>query len=109
MVENTEQVHNVVVCTLCSCYLCTLLWLPPDRYKSRNYRSRVINAPREVLREFGTVIGDDVTVCVHDSTADMRYLIVPQRPPDTDGWTEAQLAELVTRDAMIGVAVATQP
>lgn len=69
----------------------------------------MINAPREVLREFGTVIGDDVTVRVHDSTADMRFLIVPQRPPDTDGWTEAQLAELVTRDAMIGVAVATQP
>jgi len=69
----------------------------------------VINAPREVLREFGTVIGDDVTVRVHDSTADMRYLIVPQRPPDTDGWTEPQLAELVTRDAMIGVEVATQP
>ena len=109
VVENTEQIHNVVVCTLCSCYPRTLLGLPPDWYKSRNYRSRVINAPREVLREFGTVISDDVTVRVHDSTADMRYLIVPRRPPDTDGWTEAQLAELVTRDAMIGVAVATQP
>ncbi len=109
VVENTEQVHNVVVCTLCSCYPRNLLGLPPDWYKSRNYRSRVINAPREVLREFGTVIGDDVTVRVHDSTADMRYLIVPRPPPDTDSWTEAQLAELVTRDAMIGVAVATQP
>jgi nitrile hydratase len=109
VVENTEQVHNVVVCTLCSCYPRTLLGLPPDWYKSRNYRSRVINAPREVLREFGTIIADDVTVRVHDSTADMRYLVVPKRPADTDGWTEAQLAELVTRDAMIGVAFATQP
>ena len=108
-VENTPRIHNVVVCTLCSCYPRTLLGLPPDWYKSRNYRSRVINAPREVLREFGTVIADDVTVRVHDSTADMRYLVVPKRPAGTDGWTETQLAELVTRDAMIGVAVARQP
>ena len=109
VVENTERVHNVVVCTLCSCYPRTLLGLPPDWYKSHNYRSRVINAPREVLREFGTIIADDITVRVHDSTADMRYLVVPKRPADTDGWTEAQLAELVTRDAMIGVAFAMQP
>ena len=108
-VENTEQVHNVVVCTLCSCYPRTLLGLPPDWYKSRNYRSRVINEPRDVLREFGTVIPDDVTVRVHDSTADMRYLIVPKRPAGTDGWTETQFADLVTRDAMIGVALARQP
>jgi nitrile hydratase len=107
--ENTDQVHNVVVCTLCSCYPRTLLGLPPDWYKSRNYRSRVINAPREVLREFGTVIPDDVTVRVHDSTADMRYLIIPKQPAGTDGLTEAKLAELVTRDAMIGVTVARQP
>jgi nitrile hydratase len=109
VVENTEKIHNVIVCTLCSCYPRTLLGLPPDWYKSRNYRSRVINTPREVLREFGTVLADEVTVRVHDSTADMRYLVVPKRPAGTDGWTEAQLAELVTRDAMIGVAVAKQP
>ena len=108
-VENTDKAHNVVVCTLCSCYPRSLLGLPPDWYKSRNYRSRVINNPREVLREFGTVIDDDVVVRVHDSTADMRYLVVPKRPAGTDGWSEAQLADLVTRDAMIGVTFARQP
>jgi nitrile hydratase len=108
-VENTDKVHNVVVCTLCSCYPRFLLGLPPDWYKSRNYRSRVISDPRGVLREFGTVVDDDVAVRVHDSTADMRYLVVPKRPAGTDGWSEAQLAELVTRDAMIGVSFARQP
>ena len=108
-VENTDKVHNVVVCTLCSCYPRFLLGLPPDWYKSRNYRSRVINNPREVLREFGTVIDDETVVRVHDSTADMRYLVVPKRPAGTDGWSEEQLAELVTRDAMIGVSPARQP
>lgn len=108
-VENTDKVHNVVVCTLCSCYPRFLLGLPPDWYKSRNYRSRMVNSPRDVLREFGTEIGDDVVVRVHDSNADMRYLVVPKRPEGTDGWSEAQLAELVTRDAMIGVAVARSP
>ena len=108
-VENTDKVHNVVVCTLCSCYPRFLLGLPPDWYKSRDYRSRMISSPREVLREFGTVIGDDVAVRVHDSTADMRYLVVPRRPAGTDGWTETQLANLVSRDAMIGVTFATQP
>ena len=108
-VENTDEVHNVVVCTLCSCYPRFLLGLPPDWYKSRNYRSRMVNSPREVLREFGTEIADDVVVRVHDSNADMRYLVVPKRPAGTDGWNEAQLADLVTRDAMIGVAFARQP
>ncbi|UCH47999.1 MAG: nitrile hydratase subunit alpha [Betaproteobacteria bacterium] len=108
-VENTDKVHNVVVCTLCSCYPRFLLGLPPDWYKSRNYRSRMVNSPREVLREFGTTVADDVVVRVHDSNADMRYLVVPKRPAGTDGWSEAQLAELVTRDAMIGVAMACQP
>src|SRR5690606_33543420 len=109
VVENTEQVHNVIVCTLCSCYPRWLLGLPPDWYKSRNYRSRVINEPREVLREFGTEIPDDMVVRVHDSTADMRYLVLPRRPAGTEGWSEEKLASLVTRDAMIGVAFATQP
>jgi nitrile hydratase len=108
-VENSHKVHNVVVCTLCSCYPRFLLGLPPDWYKSRNYRSRMVNSPREALREFGTEISDDVTVRVHDSNADMRYLVVPERPRGTDGWTEAQLAELVTRDSMIGVTLARTP
>lgn len=108
-VENSDEVHNVVVCTLCSCYPRFLLGLPPDWYKSRNYRSRMVNSPRDVLREFGTEIDEHVTVRVHDSNADMRYLVVPRRPSGTDGWTEAQLAELVTRDSMIGVAIARKP
>lgn len=109
VVENTESVHNVIVCTLCSCYPRWLLGLPPDWYKSRNYRSRVIHEPRDVLREFGTTIADDAVVRVHDSTADMRYLVLPKRPAGTDGWSEAKLAALVTRDSMIGVAFATPP
>jgi nitrile hydratase subunit alpha len=109
VVENTADVHNIVVCTLCSCYPRWLLGLPPDWYKSRSYRSRAVNEPRAVLREFGTDVADDVTVRVHDSTADMRYLVLPQRPAGTEGWTEAKLAELVTRDSMIGVAFAKQP
>jgi nitrile hydratase subunit alpha len=109
VVENTEQVHNVIVCTLCSCYPRWLLGLPPDWYKSRNYRSRAINEPREVLKEFGTTIAGDVTVRVHDSTADMRYLVLPKRPAGTEGWSEEKLAALVTRDSMIGVAFAQNP
>jgi nitrile hydratase len=105
VVENTPTVHNVIVCTLCSCYPRWLLGLPPDWYKSRNYRSRVVREPRAVLREFGLELPDDITVRVHDSTADMRYLVLPMRPPDTDGWSEEQLATLVTRDTMVGVAV----
>jgi len=109
VVENTDNVHNVIVCTLCSCYPRWLLGLPPDWYKSRNYRSRVVNEPRAVLKEFGTIIPDDVVVRVHDSTAEMRYLVLPRRPAGTEGWSEEQLAALVTRDAMIGVALAKNP
>ena len=105
VVENTTDVHNVVVCTLCSCYPRWLLGLPPDWYKSRNYRSRAVREPRAVLREFGLDLRDDVTVRVHDSTADMRYLVLPARPAETQGWSEEQLASIVTRDCMIGVAV----
>lgn len=109
VVENTPDTHNVVVCTLCSCYPRWLLGLPPDWYKSRAYRSRVVREPRAVLREFGTEIPDGVSVRVHDSTADMRYLVLPQRPEGTEGWDEERLAELVTRDAMIGVSVPQRP
>jgi nitrile hydratase len=108
VVENTSSVHNVIVCTLCSCYPRMLLGLPPDWYKSRNYRSRMVREPRAVLAEFGTVISDDVAIRVHDSTADMRYLVVPERPAGTENWSEAELARLVTRDSMIGVALAIQ-
>ena len=106
VVENTARVHNVIVCTLCSCYPRMLLGLPPDWYKSRNYRSRVVREPRAVLAEFGTVIPNDVQIRVHDSTADMRYLVLPVRPKGTENWSEAELARLVTRDSMIGVALA---
>jgi len=109
VVENTGQVHNIIVCTLCSCYPRWLLGLPPDWYKSRNYRSRAINEPRDVLREFGTAVPDQVKVRVHDSTADMRYLVLPKRPAGTEGWSEEKLAVLVTRDSMVGVAFAQNP
>ena len=109
VVENSDNVHNVIVCTLCSCYPRWLLGLPPDWYKSRNYRSRVINEPRDVLKEFGTEIAGNTVVRVHDSTADMRYLVLPRRPAGTDGWSEDKLAALVTRDSMIGVAFAATP
>jgi len=105
VVENTPQVHNVIVCTLCSCYPRMLLGLPPDWYKSGNYRSRVVREPRAVLAEFGLRLPGDVQLRVHDSTADMRYLVLPMRPAGTEGWSEAQLAPIVTRDCMIGVAV----
>jgi nitrile hydratase alpha subunit len=100
--------HNLIVCTLCSCYPRMLLGLPPDWYKSRNYRSRVVREPRAVLGEFGTEIPSDVQIRVHDSTADMRYLVLPRRPEGTDALSEADLAKLVTRDSMIGVAVIDQ-
>jgi nitrile hydratase subunit alpha len=106
VVENTPEVHNVIVCTLCSCYPRMLLGLPPDWYKSREYRSRVVREPRAVLAEFGTRVPDGVAVRVHDSTADMRYLVLPLRPAGTEGWSEERLARLVTRDSMIGVAPA---
>ncbi|WP_298431116.1 nitrile hydratase subunit alpha [uncultured Jannaschia sp.] len=108
-VENTDDTHNVVVCTLCSCYPRNLLGLPPDWYKSREYRSRTVREPRAVLSEFGLELSDDTTVRVHDSTADMRYVVIPARPTGTDGLDEAALAALVTRDSMIGVGVATAP
>ncbi len=109
VVENTPQVHNLIVCTLCSCYPRPLLGLPPDWYKGRNYRSRAVREPRAVLAEFGTTLPEGVTVRVHDSTADMRYLVLPMRPAGTDDLEEAALAELVTRDSMIGVALPRQP
>jgi nitrile hydratase len=109
VVEDTPDVHNLIVCTLCSCYPRPLLGLPPDWYKSRNYRSRAVREPRAVLAEFGTVLPDGVTVRVHDSTADMRYLVLPLRPEGTEGLDEAALAELITRDSMIGVALPRQP
>jgi len=103
VLENTEDVHNVVVCTLCSCYPVTLLGPSPEWYKSKAYRGRVVRDPRSVLREFGTDIGSDREVRVHDSTADMRYMILPKRPPETDHLSEAELAALVTRNGLIGV------
>jgi nitrile hydratase len=105
VVENTPEVHNAIVCTLCSCYPRVLLGLPPDWYKSRNYRSRMVREPRAVLAEFGLRIAENVQVRVHDSTADMRYLVLPMRPAGTEGWDETKLASIVTRDCMIGVAV----
>lgn len=109
VVENTDDVHNVIVCTLCSCYPVFLLGKSPDWYKSRNYRSRVIREPREVLRQFGTHIDDDRTVRVHDSTADLRYMVLPRRPDGTAGLSEDALAALVTRDSLIGVVEIAAP
>lgn len=108
-VENTAQVHNVIVCTLCSCYPRNLLGLPPDWYKSRAYRSRTVKEPRKILSEFGLTLPDHVTVRVHDSTADMRYIVLPARPAGTDGLDEAALAALVTRDSMIGTGLPRAP
>lgn len=102
-VENTPETHNVIVCTLCSCYPRNLLGLPPDWYKSRAYRSRTVKDPRGVLAEFGTTLPEGFSVRVHDSTADMRYLVVPERPAETEGMSPEELAKLVTRDGMIGV------
>jgi nitrile hydratase len=108
-VENTPAVHNVIVCTLCSCYPRMLLGIPPDWYKSLNYRSRMVREPRAVLQEFGLQVPPDVQIRVHDSSADMRYIVLPMRPAGTEGWSEERLAELVNRDSMIGVAVPTGP
>ena len=109
VVENTPQLHNMIVCTLCSCYPRMVLGIPPLWYKSREYRSRAVHEPRAVLAEFGTTLPEGVEVRVHDSTADMRYLVLPLRPAGTEGLDEAALAELVTRDSMIGVAVVRHP
>jgi nitrile hydratase alpha subunit len=103
-VENTEDVHHVVVCTLCSCYPRALLGPPPDWYKSLPYRSRTVSEPRGVLTEFGVELDDEVELRVLDSTADIRYLVIPRRPAGSEGLTEEELAALVTRDSMIGVA-----
>jgi nitrile hydratase len=105
VVENTEKVHNVIVCTLCSCYPKPLLGLPPAWYKSLPYRRRMVREPRAVLREFGVELAEDVTVRVHDSTADMRYMVLPRRPEGTGGWSEERLAGIVSRDCLIGVAL----
>jgi nitrile hydratase len=102
VLENTPKVHNVVVCTLCSCYPWPVLGLPPVWYKSAPYRSRTVIDPRGVLREFGVDVPDDVEVRVWDSTAELRYLVLPERPAGTEGMTEEQLAGIVTRDSMIG-------
>lgn len=104
-VENTPERHNVIVCTLCSCYPRFLIGLPPDWYKSRAYRSRTIREPREVLKEFGTHIPEEVEVRVHDSTADLRYMVLPMRPEGTENLKSEELARLVTRDSMIGVTI----
>jgi nitrile hydratase subunit alpha len=108
-VENTPQVHNVIVCTLCSCYPRELLGFPPSWYKSRAYRARAIREPRAVLREFGTMLPDGKEVRVHDSTADMRYIVIPERPAGTEELGEGALAQLVTRDAMVGVTLVKAP
>ncbi len=108
-VENTPDVHNVVVCTLCSCYPWTVLGLPPIWYKSAPYRSRVVQDPRGVLAEFGTTIADHKEIRVWDSTSEMRYLVIPERPAGTEGWSEEDLARLVSRNSMVGVEHAAAP
>ncbi len=107
VLENTAELHNLIVCTLCSCYPRPVLGLPPDWYKLKPYRARAVIEPRKVLAEFGTIIPDDVEIRVSDSTAVVRYLVLPRRPEDTEGWPEERLAALVTRDAMIGVIPVT--
>jgi nitrile hydratase alpha subunit len=107
VIENTDKVHNLIVCTLCSCYPRPVLGLPPDWYKAKPYRARAVVEPRAVLAEFGTIIPDDVEVRVHDSTAMVRYLVLPKRPAGTEHFSEEELAALVTRDTMIGVVPAT--
>jgi nitrile hydratase len=109
VVENTPRQHNVVVCTLCSCYPWAVLGIPPTWYKSFEYRARVVREPREVLKEFGLELGDDVEVRVWDSTAEIRYMVLPERPPQTEEFSEEELAELVSRDSMVGTAKVIVP
>ena len=109
VVENTPEVHHLIVCTLCSCYPRAILGRPPDWYKSFNYRSRAVKEPRAVMREFGFEPEEGVEVAVHDSSADVRYMVLPMRPPGTEGMGEEELARLVTRDALIGVSVPQSP
>lgn len=104
VLENTAKVQNVICCTLCSCTAFTIIGLPPDWYKDLEYRARVVRESRTVLREMGLALPDDVEIRVWDTTADTRYMVLPERPPHTEGWSEEQLASIVTRDAMIGVA-----
>jgi nitrile hydratase subunit alpha len=108
-VENTPQVHNMIVCTLCSCYPTDVLGLPPTWYKSFAYRSRAVKEPRAVLADFGVTLPVETEIRVWDSTAETRYVVVPLRPAGTEGWSEAQLAKLVTRDSMVGTGVAKKP
>ena len=108
-VENTPELHNMVVCTLCSCYPWPVLGLPPVWYKSAPYRSRAVMEPRAVLADFGVTLPESIQVRVWDSTAEIRYLVIPQRPAGTEGWTAQQLATLVTRDSMIGTGLALPP
>jgi nitrile hydratase len=109
VLENTAEVHNLIVCTLCSCYPRPVLGLPPDWYKQKPYRARAVKEPRALLAEFGTHIQDSVEIRVSDSTAMLRYLVLPLRPAGTENFSEEQLASLVTRDAMIGVVTAEIP
>ncbi len=109
VIANEPGVHNMIVCTLCSCYPWTVLGLPPTWYKSPPYRSRAVREPRAVLQEFGVEIPEDVEIRVWDSSSDLRYMVLPERPPGTEGLTELQLAELVTRDSMIGVGLPRVP
>jgi nitrile hydratase len=108
-VENTPHVHNMIVCTLCSCYPTDVLGLPPTWYKSFAYRSRLVKEPRSVLADFGVALPAETEIRVWDSTAETRYLVVPMRPAGTDGWSEAQLAKLITRDCMIGAGLPKKP
>ena len=109
VVENTPDLHNVTVCTLCSCYPWPVLGLPPVWYKSAPYRSRIVIDPRGVLAEFGLHIPENKEIRVWDSSAELRYLVLPERPAGTEGWSEAQLSELITRDSMIGTGVVSAP
>ena len=109
VVANTPTIHNMIVCTLCSCYPWPVLGLPPTWYKSPPYRARAVSEPRAVLREFGLELGEDVQIRVWDSSAEVRYLVLPMRPPGTGGWGEDELAAIVTRDCMIGTAVPVAP
>jgi nitrile hydratase subunit alpha len=109
VVENTAETHNAIVCTLCSCYPRVLLGIPPEWYKSRSYRSRMVREPRQVLAEFGLAIPERTQIRVHDSSADMRYMVLPMRPAGTEAWSEDRLAALVNRDCLLGVAVPKGP
>ena len=109
VVENTPDVHNLIVCTLCSCYPWPVLGLPPNWYKSPPYRARAVAEPRAVLGEFGLALADDVEIRVWDSSAEVRYLVLPMRPAGTEGWSEDDLSGIVTRDCMVGTAVPAPP